>query len=200
MLGQTHLTLCVVLAVFRLRMWFQLAKKARVYDGTAWQELASAQTDLTAYSTTAQMNTAIAAAGKILQVVRSSTATEITTSSTTYIDTSLTATITPKSASSRILVFITQNGVQKSNGHPDNAVQLRLVLPNTTTEIFANLLMLTNTSTRLIQSTSYTSIYSPGSTSAQTFKTQFANFTAAASVSVQMYGGPSTMVLMEVGA
>lgn len=37
----------------------QLAKKARVYDGTAWQELASAQTDLTAYSTTAQMNTAI---------------------------------------------------------------------------------------------------------------------------------------------
>ena len=32
----------------------QLGKKARVYDGTAWQELASAQTDLTAYSTTAQ--------------------------------------------------------------------------------------------------------------------------------------------------
>jgi hypothetical protein len=31
-----------------------LAKKARVWDGTAWQELASAQTDLTAYSTTAQ--------------------------------------------------------------------------------------------------------------------------------------------------
>ena len=39
----------------------QLAKKARVYDGTAWQELATAQTDLTAYSTTAQMNTAITA-------------------------------------------------------------------------------------------------------------------------------------------
>lgn len=38
-----------------------MAKKARVYDGTAWQELASAQTDLTAYSTTAQMDAAIAA-------------------------------------------------------------------------------------------------------------------------------------------
>jgi hypothetical protein len=38
-----------------------LAKKSRVWDGTAWQELASAQTDLTAYSTTAQMNTAISA-------------------------------------------------------------------------------------------------------------------------------------------
>jgi len=37
-----------------------LAKKARVYDGTAWQELASAQTDLTAYSTTAQVSSTYA--------------------------------------------------------------------------------------------------------------------------------------------
>ena len=39
-----------------------MAKKARVWTGTEFVELASAQTDLTAYSTTAQMNTAIAAA------------------------------------------------------------------------------------------------------------------------------------------
>jgi hypothetical protein len=38
-----------------------LAKKARVWTGTEFVELASAQTDLTAYSTTAQMNTAITA-------------------------------------------------------------------------------------------------------------------------------------------
>ena len=38
----------------------QLAKKARVYDGTAWQELASAQTDLTAYSTTAEISSTYA--------------------------------------------------------------------------------------------------------------------------------------------
>ena len=37
-----------------------MAKKARVYDGTAWQELASAQTDLTAYSTTAQISSTYA--------------------------------------------------------------------------------------------------------------------------------------------
>jgi hypothetical protein len=36
-----------------------MAKKARVWTGTEFVELASAQTDLTAYSTTAQMNTAI---------------------------------------------------------------------------------------------------------------------------------------------
>jgi hypothetical protein len=34
----------------------KIAKKARVYDGTAWQEIAAAQTDLTAYSTTAQVS------------------------------------------------------------------------------------------------------------------------------------------------
>jgi hypothetical protein len=51
-----------------------LAKKARVYDGTVWQELASAQTDLTAYSTTAQMNTAIANAGAIVPIIPTSVA------------------------------------------------------------------------------------------------------------------------------
>lgn len=39
-----------------------MAKKARVWTGTEFVELASAQNDLTAYSTTAQMNTAITAA------------------------------------------------------------------------------------------------------------------------------------------
>jgi hypothetical protein len=37
-----------------------LAKKSRVWDGTAWQELASAQTDLTAYSTTAEISSTYA--------------------------------------------------------------------------------------------------------------------------------------------
>jgi hypothetical protein len=40
-----------------------MAKKAKVWDGANWQELASAQTDLTAYSTTAQMDTVIGANG-----------------------------------------------------------------------------------------------------------------------------------------
>ena len=53
-----------------------MAKKARVYDGTAWQELASAQTDLTAYSTTAQMDAAIAAS-KGLTLVSTNTFTSV---------------------------------------------------------------------------------------------------------------------------
>lgn len=38
-----------------------MAKKAKVWDGSAWQDLVNATQDLTPYSTTAQMNTAIAA-------------------------------------------------------------------------------------------------------------------------------------------
>jgi hypothetical protein len=150
-----------------------------IYDGSSWKP-------------------SLATAGGILQVVRTFTTNEVSTSSSSYIDTSLTATITPKSASSQILVFITQNGLQKSAGHPDNSFVMRLVFPNGTTEQFAALLMLTGTSTRDIQSTSHTSIYSPNSLSPQTFKTQFQNFTANAAVTVQMYAAMSTMVLMEV--
>ena len=54
-----------------------MAKKARVYDGTAWQELASAQTDLTAYSTTAQMDTAITA-GSGLKFITGASFTTVT--------------------------------------------------------------------------------------------------------------------------
>lgn len=43
-----------------------MAKKARVWDGTAFVELASAQNDLTAYSTTSQMNAAITAASGLV--------------------------------------------------------------------------------------------------------------------------------------
>ena len=38
-----------------------MAKKAKVWDGTAWQDIATAMPDLSNYSTTTQMNTAIGA-------------------------------------------------------------------------------------------------------------------------------------------
>ena len=83
-----------------------MAKKARVWTGTEFVELASAQTDLTAYSTTAQITTLLA--GSVAQVVTASTATEVSSTSATYVDTNLTATITPKYATSKILVIVNQ--------------------------------------------------------------------------------------------
>ena len=47
-------------------------------------------------------------AGNILQVVQGSTSTEVAVSTTTYTDTSLSASITPSSASNKILVIVDQ--------------------------------------------------------------------------------------------
>ena len=49
-----------------------------------------------------------AAAGKVLQVVQTSTTTQVTVASSTYTDTTLTATITPTRSDSKILVIINQ--------------------------------------------------------------------------------------------
>jgi hypothetical protein len=52
----------------------------------------------------------------------------------------------------------------------------------------------------MITSVAHSSVYSPGATTAQTFKTQFANSSAAALVSVQLFTARSSMVLMEVAS
>jgi hypothetical protein len=150
-----------------------------IYDGSAWR-------------------TSLAPRGAVLQVVRTFTGTSVANSTTTYVDTTLTATITPKSSTSQILVFIDQNGLDKSAANGDNSLNLKLVFPNGTEETFGALHLYTGSATRLRGSISYNSIYSPGSTSPQTFKTQFANFTASASVNVQGFGPRSSMILMEV--
>jgi len=49
---------------------------------------------------------AAAGGGKILQVISATYSTEETTTSTTVVDTSLTATITPASASNKVMVFV----------------------------------------------------------------------------------------------
>ena len=49
--------------------------------------------------------------GSVLQVVQATYSTNVTTGGTTFIDTGLTATITPTSSSNKILVIVCQNGL-----------------------------------------------------------------------------------------
>nr|BAR31033.1 endo-N-actetylneuraminidase [uncultured Mediterranean phage uvMED] len=53
-------------------------------------------------------NTGVTGAGKIIQIVNTTTQTEAETSGTTFLDTNLTASITPTAASSKILITISQ--------------------------------------------------------------------------------------------
>ena len=54
-------------------------------------------------------------AGAVLQVVYGSTATEVNTNSNTFISTGLSTSITPTSASNKILIFVNQTGLRKEN-------------------------------------------------------------------------------------
>ena len=98
--------------------------------------------------TAAQMNN-LRGAFRVLQVVNASTTTLVSNSTNAYVDTGLTATITPSSTSSQILVFVSQNGVYKTNGNAGNRVDINLVRGATQISILCADVCYTNTALEL---------------------------------------------------
>jgi hypothetical protein len=142
-----------------------------------------------------------AGGGKILQVVAGYTTTLTNNSTTTFADTTLSATITPTSATSTILVLVSQNGCNKSVDNANNALTLRLLRASTTLITFTGTTFLyTGTTVRNNATASVAYIDSPATTSATTYKTQLANRNASASVGVQNDSETSSMILLEIGA
>jgi hypothetical protein len=160
-------------------------------------------TNLPASQTTGNVLTAayvndLRGAFRILQVKTMETATLVTNSTTTFVGSGLTLSITPQETSSKILIF-SVSSIAKTAGNVSNAVNLRMrrgstVLTSQTAVLF--------TGTALIQVGTSPMIYldSPNTTSATTYDVQFANFTAAAQVEHNANGSASTLVLMEVSA
>jgi hypothetical protein len=143
--------------------------------------------------------------GKVLQVVNATTATEASSSSTSYADTNLTATITPTASTSKILVLVSQNGCYKDSGNAGNSLRIKLLRGSTDLVLFADGLGYTGVADGNIVSASANYLDNPATTSATTYKTQFANYSASSLVKVQnsMTGGStcySTITLMEIGA
>ncbi len=68
----------------------------------------------------------IPAGGKVLQVVQGTTQTAASTTSASYSDTNLTATITPSSASSKILVMVMQAMKSAASGAASNGFFIKL--------------------------------------------------------------------------
>jgi hypothetical protein len=139
-----------------------------------------------------------ASTGAVLQVVEASTTTAVTSSTATYIDTTLTATITPSSASNKILVIVTQH-CYKSAGSSNNAPNIKLFRNATDLgrTVYAN--FFTGTAVEIYGMTAFQYLDSPSTTSATTYKTQFANNVNASSSVVQAdSNGRSTIILMEI--
>jgi hypothetical protein len=139
--------------------------------------------------------------GKVLQVINATTSTNVSSSTNTFIDTGLTATITPSSASSKILVLVHQNGLMKSTS-ATACMGLQLLRGATVIAAFENLILYTN-SVMELYGLSYSASYldNPATTSATTYKTQFKSTNNNAQVNVQINSTAMSLItLLEIGA
>lgn len=139
-------------------------------------------------------------AGSVLQVVSATYSTLVSSSTNVFVDTGLTASITPSSVSSKILVLVNQNGVGKiTNNTAVNLILLRGATQIwTSTDIFA---LTATTAQNRGYSASASYLDSPSTTSATTYKTQFASYNNNAVAYVQDFGNTtstSTITLMEI--
>lgn len=141
--------------------------------------------------------------GSVLQVVNATYSTLTTSSSSTFADTGLTATITPTSATSKILVLVNQCGCGKESNNTN--MYLRLLRSGSTIVNIERLAGNTgSTASNFFGSISSSYLDSPATTSATTYKTQFASYGNNALVYTQVDSGgvasTSTITLLEIAA
>ena len=140
-----------------------------------------------------------AGVGKVLQVVNATYATSTSNSTGTYADTGLTASITPTSASSKILVLANQNGVY-ADGNATSGVNLKLLRGATDLATFGLSVGVHASGNLSFGSSSTCFLDSPATTSATTYKTQFARASLGQVFVQEGTGTVSTITLMEIAA
>ena len=144
--------------------------------------------------------------GEVLQVVHSATQTQVSsTSGSTWVDTGLTASITPTSATSTILVLVSVNGIRKQAvNNSGTAVALQLLRGVSTIANIGNDNASTDTTANGGYNTTAAStcyLDSPATTSSTTYKVQFNNArNTNDSISTQYNGARSTITLLEIAA
>jgi hypothetical protein len=152
---------------------------------------------------------AVPAGGKLLQVVQATTTTVMTSTSTTFADSNLSGTITPSSASSKILVLVSQHlRIYRGSQFQGGSWQLLrgasaiLTYNYATTQGFMMIEANGASDTSLVQVGNMTYLDSPATTSATTYKTQIAVGNTASSGFMRAQGDSltSTITLMEIGA
>jgi hypothetical protein len=149
-----------------------------------------------AYSTAVSGWVNAAPSGKILQVVSASTTTNVGTISSTYADTTLSASITPSSASSKVLILVSQAYAAASSA-PSSTGNFRVVRDSTVIRTnFYQIRAAIDSFTISVGSSSLDILDSPNTTSSVTYKTQV-NATAGA-LEAQPVNSPSHIILLEV--
>ena len=172
---------------------------ARLAVGTNGQYLKADSTTATglAWAT-------LPSSGKILQVVQDSTATDESTTSTTYVDTALSQSITPSAATSKILCIVTLEVASSRSSAIECGSLFNLV--RTSTQLAENKFALevdtSATENRIVPKGSITMVYldSPSTTSATTYKVQMKSEFASNTTTLAINNGFCSLTLIEVGA
>ena len=157
-----------------------------------------------ALDSTARFATADMPLGSVLQVVSAITTSTVTTTTTTYTDSGLTASITPTSASSKILVLVSQQlDVDSSTNNSGSG--LRILRGATHIhggrelyEFYMNAVGATRVN--MFSKVPLMYLDSPNTTSSTTYKTQIASYQSGETTNAQPNGMESTITLMEIAA
>jgi len=160
--------------------------------GTTGQLLAKAS------NTDMDFSWVAAATSKIIQVVSTTATTAVSNSnSTLLVDTGLTATITPTSATSKILAIFNHQSIFRTS----TADQMIMKFFRGATQIYETSLMYLPISIGAGMEGTCILVHmdSPATTSATTYKTQFRP-SGSAACTVQASNFPSSLTLLEIGA
>jgi len=137
--------------------------------------------------------------GSVLQVVNTTYSTDTATTSTSYVDTGLSGSITPLYSTSKILVIATVNGVGKASG-----TQVAFKLLRGSTSLFnyeSSATYTANNDNNFVGSCGVEYLDSPSTTSSTTYKVQFRSV-AGATIYAQSGGAgdgsTSSITLMEI--
>lgn len=111
--------------------------------------------------------------GSVLQVINGTASSSLSNSTNTFVDTGLTATITPKFSTSKILIIISHSGVGKDTSNTD--VVFRVLRGVTQIANISGIGYTNSTVVNYPCSVVLQTVDSPATTSATTYKTQFAS-------------------------
>jgi len=135
--------------------------------------------------------------GKVVQIVSSTTSTGIASSTSAYVTTGLTATITPTSANNKVLVFAVVAGCSKDSGI--TYIGLRLVRnPISLLNMDQSAGNTGTTTANEIGACAINYADTPKRVDAIVYQVDFRNAAATGSVSVQNNSATSSIILMEV--
>lgn len=169
---------------------------ANLGDGIVTADIGDGQITTAKFASGA-ITDAVLPAGSVIQVVQGTYSTQVISSSTSPVDTGLSASITPSSASNKILVMVSHPNSDKRNG--DAYITMYLFRDASNIYTPSPQFFFTQNSEVHSAGIAFSYLDSPSTTSSVTYKTTFFNGNGSTGqVSMQWNNDTSTIILMEI--